>query len=160
VSQLGRILDKSERFSARPFAMAVQATADAGGMDAALPKLTSLASDSLVTLLGSHVYSCANCRVHLCHYEDVISKNFVSGSGRAFLISHGVNVTFGAREQRHLLTGLHVVCDVQCARCDKVVGWKYIEAHNASEKYKEGKMVFEKHLMVAEWDEGHGGIAM
>ncbi|KAF4317571.1 hypothetical protein BBO99_00006803 [Phytophthora kernoviae] len=42
-----------------------------------------------------------------------------------------------------LMTGLHVVLDLYCNTCWSPVGWKYKEAHEASEKYKEGKFILE-----------------
>ncbi|KAJ6868013.1 hypothetical protein NC651_033149 [Populus alba x Populus x berolinensis] len=56
----------------------------------------------------------------------------------------------GPKEDRHLLTGLHTVADVSCAECREVLGWKYERAYEASQKYKEGKYIFEKLKIVKE----------
>ncbi len=37
-----------------------------------------------------------------------------------------VNVALGPREERLLITGLHVVADIYCADCQTVLGWKYV----------------------------------
>ena len=37
-----------------------------------------------------------------------------------------VNVTFGSPENKVLISGLHVVCDLKCKGCAHVVGWKYV----------------------------------
>ncbi|KAJ4808417.1 Protein yippee-like [Rhynchospora pubera] len=55
-----------------------------------------------------------------------------------------VNVTSGVREDRMMTTGMHTVCDIFCVGCGSVVGWKYIAAHEKSQKYKEGKFILER----------------
>ncbi|EXC21405.1 hypothetical protein L484_011847 [Morus notabilis] len=70
--------------------------------------------------------------------------------GRAFLFSHAMNIVVGPKEDRHLMTGLHTVADISCADCREVLGWKYERAYEASQKYKEGKFIFEKSKIVKE----------
>ncbi|PQP95194.1 protein yippee-like [Prunus yedoensis var. nudiflora] len=70
--------------------------------------------------------------------------------GRAFLFSHAMNVVVGTKEDRHLMTGLHTVADIHCSDCREVLGWKYERAYEASQKYKEGKFIFEKSKIVKE----------
>jgi len=36
------------------------------------------------------------------------------------------------------------VCDINCKRCDTLVGWTYTKAYEPSQKYKEGKFIIEK----------------
>nr|GMC92867.1 protein yippee-like [Ipomoea batatas] len=55
-----------------------------------------------------------------------------------------VNVTSGANEDRHMMTGVHTVADIFCVCCGSIVGWKYETAHDKSQKYKEGKSVLER----------------
>lgn len=50
----------------------------------------------------------------------------------------------GTKEDRHLLTGLHTVCDLRCKGCDTTLGWFYLHAWEHSQKYKEGKCIMEK----------------
>jgi hypothetical protein len=59
-----------------------------------------------------------------------------------------VNVTIGPKEERMLTTGRHAVCDIYCVGCQDNVGWHYVEAYEASEKYKEGKFIIENAKMV------------
>lgn len=47
-----------------------------------------------------------------------------------------------------LTTGRHAVCDIYCVGCQDNVGWHYVEAYEASEKYKEGKFIIENAKMV------------
>ena len=44
---------------------------------------------------------------------------------------------------RQLVTGAHTVCDVSCAFCGSVIGWKYEDAEEESQKYKIGKYILE-----------------
>ena len=54
-----------------------------------------------------------------------------------------MNVSNGPLEERQLMTGLHVVCDVYCVNCKSNVGWKYKEAYATTEQYKVGKFCLE-----------------
>ncbi|KNA19703.1 hypothetical protein SOVF_058880 [Spinacia oleracea] len=101
-------------------------------------------------LNGPRVYSCYNCRNQVCLHDDIISKAFQGRNGRAFLFSHGMNVEVGPKEDRQLMTGLHTVADINCADCRLVLGWKYLRAYEPSQKYKEGKFIFEKSKIVKE----------
>ncbi|EPS57708.1 hypothetical protein M569_17109, partial [Genlisea aurea] len=95
-----------------------------------------------ITLEGKS-YSCRYCRTHLALIDDVVSKNFHSRHGKAYLFSRVVNVTVGDREERLMMTGSHVVADIFCVKCGSIVGWKYETAREISQKYKEGKSVLE-----------------
>uniref|UniRef100_A0A0E0MMF2 Protein yippee-like n=1 Tax=Oryza punctata TaxID=4537 RepID=A0A0E0MMF2_ORYPU len=127
----------------------------------------------MAELVGPRVYSCCNCRNHVCLHDDIISKAFQVGprqpgsfsfsgrNGRAFLFSHAMNVVVGAKEDRQLMTGLHTVADIYCNDCREVLGWKYERAYEETQKYKEGKFIFEKSKIVKEncisdlrWDRG------
>ncbi len=44
---------------------------------------------------------------------------------------------------RNLVTGQHVVSDISCAICGSILGWKYVEASEESQKYKVGKFILE-----------------
>lgn len=108
-------------------------------------------NDSMVYIDGPQVYACSNCRTHLTSHDDIISKSFHGRHGRAYLFDECVNVTTGPKENRRLMTGLHVVSDIHCKRCKRVVGWTYSKAYEHSQKYKEGKYVIEKiHLHLEE----------
>ncbi|KAK3139789.1 hypothetical protein QOZ80_5AG0390250 [Eleusine coracana subsp. coracana] len=101
-------------------------------------------------LVGPRVYSCCNCRNHVCLHDDIISKAFQGRNGRAFLFSHAMNVVMGPKEDRQLMTGLHTVADIYCHDCREVLGWKYERAYEEAQKYKEGKFIFEKSKIVKE----------
>merc|ERR1719352_81316 len=93
---------------------------------------------------GGSLLRCSHCGVHLGDPDHVISKDFQGTLGPAYLIESVVNCTQGPREERVLITGMHVVCDVSCVQCQTVLGWKYAEAYEESQKYKEGKFILEK----------------
>ncbi|XP_068004723.1 protein yippee-like 4 [Melanerpes formicivorus] len=99
-------------------------------------------------------YSCVHCRAHLARHEELISKSFQGSHGRAYLFNSVVNVGCGPAEQRLLLTGLHSVADIFCQSCNTTLGWKYEQAFESSQKYKEGKFIIEMSHMVKEngWD--------
>ncbi|XP_065611134.1 protein yippee-like 4 isoform X1 [Cyrtonyx montezumae] len=99
-------------------------------------------------------YSCVHCRAHLARHEELISKSFQGSHGRAYLFNSVVNVGCGPAEQRLLLTGLHSVADIFCESCKTTLGWKYEQAFESSQKYKEGKFIIEMSHMVKEngWD--------
>ena len=42
------------------------------------------------------------------------------------------------------------MADIYCNACDTRVGWKYVEAYEDSQKYKEGKFILEKAMIVKE----------
>ncbi|XP_073139751.1 protein yippee-like At4g27745 [Henckelia pumila] len=99
-------------------------------------------------LIGPRFYSCYRCRNPVAFHDDIVSKGFQSRKGRAFLFSHAMNVLSGPKEDRQLMTGLHMVADVHCGDCGEALGWKYEKAYENSEKYKEGKFVLEKFKIV------------
>lgn len=105
-------------------------------------------------LAGVRIYACGGCRTHLTHHDEIVSKSFQGRTGRAYLFNTVVNVNLGPTEDRILNTGLHKVSDIYCNCCDDYLGWKYEEAFEASQKYKEGKAVLEKARMrQEEWVE-------
>ncbi|KAF0979262.1 hypothetical protein FDP41_001605 [Naegleria fowleri] len=95
-------------------------------------------------LNGSSIYVCSNCNSHLSMNDEIISKHFHGRFGKAYLFNKAINVTTGPCEERQLMTGLHVVCDIYCVNCKANVGWKYKKAYESSEQYKVGKFVLEK----------------
>eukprot|EP00386_Alphamonas_edax_P013105 GDKI01040610.1.p1 GENE.GDKI01040610.1~~GDKI01040610.1.p1 ORF type:complete len:147 (-),score=16.83 GDKI01040610.1:99-539(-) len=93
------------------------------------------------------IYRCNTCHAHLANTEDIVSREFQGTLGRAYLFSGCVNVCCGPREERLLVTGMHIVCDIFCVKCQTIVGWKYIEAYEHEQKYKENKVILEKARM-------------
>ncbi|EFX02304.1 yippee family protein [Grosmannia clavigera kw1407] len=53
------------------------------------------------------------------------------------------NIRVGHPEHRQLVTGAHVVADISCAVCRTKLGWKYVDARDASQRYKIGKFILE-----------------
>jgi hypothetical protein len=100
-------------------------------------------------------YLCVHCRAHLADHEDLISKSFQGSQGRAYLFNKVVNVGTGPAEERFLLTGLHAVADIYCESCKTTVGWKYEQAFESSQKYKEGKFIIELIHLIKDngWEE-------
>ncbi|XP_078155313.1 putative yippee-like protein Os10g0369500 isoform X3 [Carex rostrata] len=96
------------------------------------------------SLPGPKVFMCRCCKVDSASHDAILSKNFSGRYGPAYLISSVVNFTVGPSEDRHLLTGWHIVCDVYCSCCQQLLGWKYEKAYDESQKYKEGRFVLEK----------------
>ena len=48
------------------------------------------------------------------------------------------------------MTGRHCVLDIECKGCGTIVGWKYATAYEPDQKYKEGKYVIERTLLVVD----------
>ncbi len=95
-------------------------------------------------------YSCVHCRAHLANHDELISKSFQGSHGRAYLFNSVVNIGCGPAEERILLTGLHAVADIYCDCCKTTLGWKYEQAFESSQKYKEGKYIIELAHMIKE----------
>ncbi|MDC1215424.1 yippee family protein [bacterium] len=94
--------------------------------------------------LDGRVYACRSCKTHLATAEAVASRTFRSRNGIAYLLDEASNVSCGASEDRQMLTGKHTVRDIHCAKCCRVVGWRYEHAFEPSQKYKEGKFILER----------------
>ena len=95
-------------------------------------------------------YSCLHCRAHLADHDDLISKSFQGSQGRAYLFNNVVNVYIGQAQERYLLTGRHSVADIHCESCKTTIGWKYEQAFESSQKYKEGKYIIELIHLIKE----------
>lgn len=59
-----------------------------------------------------------------------------------------LNIETHAPARRQLVTGLHVVADISCRVCGKVLGWKYVDASEISQRYKIGKFILETKRVV------------
>ncbi|KAK5956901.1 hypothetical protein OHC33_002390 [Knufia fluminis] len=123
----------------------------------------------------SHIH-CAKCATDLALTSQVISKGFTGRHGRAYLVqghpsskyastqrTMGVNGalpnTFLSRAvARNLVTGQHMVADLSCSICGSLLGWKYVEASEESQKYKVGKFILEtkKVRVGVRWDNEEG----
>ncbi|CAO3699659.1 unnamed protein product [Rhizopus stolonifer] len=94
------------------------------------------------------IFVCYKCKTHLSTSDKIFSKQFHGQHGQAFLFEAVVNIEYGKIEDRQMSTGLHRVKDVFCGHCSVLLGWAYIEAFNVVNKYKEGKFVLEKNLLI------------
>ncbi|KAI9330248.1 yippee zinc-binding/DNA-binding /Mis18, centromere assembly-domain-containing protein [Pilaira anomala] len=97
---------------------------------------------------SSSIYACGKCKTHLSTAESVISKQFQGKHGPAFLVETVVNIELGKAEDREMTSGLHRVKDISCIKCSMMLGWTYVKAYNSDNKYKEGKFILEKKLLV------------
>ncbi|TGO50874.1 hypothetical protein BCON_0174g00200 [Botryotinia convoluta] len=108
---------------------------------------------------------CLTCSTHISYSSQIISKGFTGRHGRAYLVApppsspvpqippfpptahdrskNISNVRVGRPANRELLTGHHVVADVNCAICNTLLGWKYVDAREAGQRYKIGKFILE-----------------
>mmetsp|Transcript_12998 Transcript_12998/g.42863 ORF Transcript_12998/g.42863 Transcript_12998/m.42863 type:complete len:137 (+) Transcript_12998:151-561(+) len=101
-----------------------------------------------VEYLDGPAYRCRFCRCPLANVDELVSKSFHCRQGKAYLFNTVVNVSAGPLEDRLMTTGLHTVADIHCKSCLSVVGWKYEEAFEKSQKYKEGKFILERAKMI------------
>ncbi|KJE97526.1 yippee-like protein [Capsaspora owczarzaki ATCC 30864] len=101
-------------------------------------------------LSTDRIFICATCHCHLACQDDLISKSFQGVHGRAYLFNTVINFTTGPLEQRVLMTGSHTVADIFCSGCKTLLGWKYEETSQPSQRYKIGKFIIEKVRMVKE----------
>jgi len=95
-------------------------------------------------LVSPRIYTCSGCDTHLTDEQHIISKTFQGRLGRAFLFEKAVNVVRGPAESRILVSGAHKVADLRCTMCNNLLGWIYLHAKDQNQKYKEGRILFEK----------------
>ncbi|KAG7812186.1 hypothetical protein KL921_001418 [Ogataea angusta] len=88
-------------------------------------------------------YGCGQCLTHLSSSNQIISDQYTGKTGDALLINSVVNVVLGEPEVREMTSGLYTVCDIKCHQCHKLLGWKYIKSHQASQKFKEQRYILE-----------------
>ncbi|KAJ2968928.1 hypothetical protein NQ176_g8933 [Zarea fungicola] len=124
------------------------------------PPPSETKSASRLARLGPDTLRCSHCSTDLAFSSQIISKGFTGRYGRAFLVAPPpfasrssspdvnndndeevgslLNIRIGRLESRQLVTGWHVVADIFCNLCSKKLGWKYVDAKDASQKYKLG----------------------
>ncbi|KAG9053904.1 hypothetical protein FS842_006794 [Serendipita sp. 407] len=98
-------------------------------------------------LYGGRIYGCKKCNAHFATIENMMSRAFQGQHGRAYLFSGVVNVSEGEPNERPMTTGLHIVRDIFCIKCNDQVGWKYDRAYELSQRYKEGKFILEREMI-------------
>lgn len=95
-----------------------------------------------------------HCSSDVALTQQIISKGFTGRYGRAFLVAPAaqtdalMNVRVGRSESRQLVTGWHVVADITCVTCRSKLGWKYVDAKEAAQKYKVNKYILETERVV------------
>ncbi|EIW71377.1 hypothetical protein M231_04762 [Tremella mesenterica] len=107
-----------------------------------------------VYLAGESVFVCKQCGNHLTVKEGILSNQFTGQHGKAMLVHHAVNVYTGEPDDREMRTGKHTVRDVFCKVCHTCVGWKYDYAFEPEQKYKEGRYILERALVVEKPETG------
>ncbi|CAO2652262.1 Nn.00g005450.m01.CDS01 [Neocucurbitaria sp. VM-36] len=126
----------------------------------------------LSTTPTSHL-RCQKCLSDLIPTSSIISKGFTGRHGRAYLVAppppssllSGSSASASASASswtkgdlpntfthkpvpRQLVTGAHTVSDISCRLCGSVLGWKYVNAEEDSQKYKVGKFILETKRVV------------
>ncbi|KAF5234802.1 hypothetical protein FAUST_7426 [Fusarium austroamericanum] len=109
---------------------------------------------------------CSTCSADIAFASQVISKGFTGRYGRAFLVAPPAlpapqtlsNIRIGKSENRQLVTGWHVVADINCGACSSKLGWKYVDAKEQGQKYKVGKFILEMERVVTyrSWEDAIG----
>lgn len=110
----------------------------------ASPTTLAYAPTDAATFDTMPTFQCATCGITLALQDELISKAFSGRDGKAYLFFSVLNARTGAKEDRQLITGLHTVADLNCSMCDRPVGWTYVRAYEASQRYKEGKYILER----------------
>lgn len=112
-----------------------------------------------------------------------MSKGFTGRHGRAYLVSAPpltssskgstqadkdkdktrdlINIKVGRPVNRQLVTGAHVVADISCLVCSSIVGWKYVDAKEAAQRYKIGKFILETRRVISgkTWEDIEGNAS-
>eukprot|EP00095_Tigriopus_kingsejongensis_P001777 snap_masked-scaffold339_size202159-processed-gene-1.14 protein:Tk01777 transcript:snap_masked-scaffold339_size202159-processed-gene-1.14-mRNA-1 annotation:"low quality protein: protein yippee-like 5" len=99
---------------------------------------------------GSKLFNCVKCGTFLTNRQELISTRFTGATGRAFLFNKVVNLKYSEVQDRLMLTGRHMVRDVSCKKCSYKLGWMYEFALEESQRYKEGRTILERALVVEE----------
>lgn len=123
----------------------------------------SFLSDTFTSYL-----QCQKCLTDLLPTSSIISKGFTGRHGRAYLVAPPPpsslptelrqgdlpNVRTHKAVPRQLVTGAHTVSDISCRICGSVLGWKYVEAEEESQRYKVGKFILETNRVVkgSDWE--------
>jgi hypothetical protein len=72
-----------------------------------------------------------------------------------FVFGNLLNISVARPVSRQLVTGQHVVADINCRICGTGLGWKYVDAREGSQKYKIGKFILEcaRTRVVGGWED-------
>ncbi|KAK4436203.1 protein yippee-like [Sesamum alatum] len=105
----------------------------------------------MVEITGHPIYSCRKCRNPIALHDDLLSKSFKAKTGQAYMFGHAMNIVVGAKEDKQLMTGYYTIANIFCSKCGEEMGWTYVRAFDAREKYKEGRYIVEKAKIVKEY---------
>ncbi|XP_042058818.1 protein yippee-like At5g53940 [Salvia splendens] len=95
--------------------------------------------------LEGKTYNCKFCKTQPASTASSTCFPVISvPKGEGYLFNTVVNVTSGPPEERMMISGMHTVSDVFCCSCGHLLGWKYLVAHEESQKYKQGKFALER----------------
>ncbi|KAK7350555.1 hypothetical protein VNO77_09301 [Canavalia gladiata] len=92
----------------------------------------------------SATYRCKNCQTPIAFRGELLSKSYLGKTGPAFMFSHARNIVEGPKQDRSLITGVYTVAGIFCNNCGEELGWKYLQAYEAKQKFKEGKFIIER----------------
>lgn len=77
----------------------------------------------------------------------VIVSRFDSITTFLFFYSR-ISYVFSEVQDRVMLTGRHMVRDVNCKNCETKLGWIYEFATEENQRYKEGRVILERALVT------------
>lgn len=79
-------------------------------------------------LSSQRIFGCKGCKYPLSIVECLISRRFNAAHGPGYLFDRIDlnNIKFAPPGNLHMTTGLHTTRAVSCARCEIVLGWKYV----------------------------------
>ncbi|CAN1812846.1 Protein yippee-like At4g27740 [Linum perenne] len=100
---------------------------------------------------GHPLYSCRNCTNPLAFNSHLLSKKFKAKTGEAYMFSDVMNVVLGPKVEKKLLTGTYLIADLRCSSCGQGLGWKYLVAYDAKQKYKEGNFILEISKLIKQY---------
>ncbi|XP_027337667.1 protein yippee-like At4g27740 [Abrus precatorius] len=99
----------------------------------------------------SATYRCKSCQNPVAFRSELLSKSYRAKTGPAFMFSHARNIILGPKQDRSLITGVYSVAGIFCSKCGEELGWKYIQAYEARERFKEGNFIIERAKITKEY---------
>lgn len=83
------------------------------------------------------------CKIHLAESLNIISKDFRSSTGIAFLMSNIINSIKKPNIVRHMINGQYLMCKILCHLYKSIVDRKYLKTQKDDQKYKERMYILE-----------------
>ncbi|KAK8687442.1 hypothetical protein V6N13_086257 [Hibiscus sabdariffa] len=72
-------------------------------------------------------------------------------SGKAYMFQHAMNVVLGPKYDKQLITGGYTIAGIFCSKCGEELGWKYVQAYDMKNRFKEGKFILEEIKMFQKY---------